>query len=118
MQAIGRQVAFNPAEVSNWFHAGNDALRVVALNLMLARSECRDFAAVLEAIDSPHSAFEQFYGLWLAEAMLPELKPFERELLVLAIRRAERRRRFRRDSNRAYISGRLLDQLDAPRSSH
>jgi hypothetical protein len=34
MQSVGRDVAFDPAEVSTWLHEGTDALRVVALNLM------------------------------------------------------------------------------------
>ena len=54
-------------EVSAWFNNGTDALRIVALNLMLAREECRDFLAVLKAIDRPRSLFEQFCGLLLGK---------------------------------------------------
>ncbi len=112
MQAAGRDAEFDPAEVIVWFHQGTDALRVIALNLMLADERYRDFLAVVHTIDAPHSLFEQYYGLLLAQAMLPELDTLERSLLGDAIARARRKRRFRRDAPLAALSQRLLDQLD------
>ena len=111
MQAAGRGVAFDSAEVSTWFHQGNDALRVVALNLMLARPEYRDFLAVLKTVEEPRSLFEQFYGLGLARAMLPVLDRLERRLLANALERARRRRRFRRDRPLMTVSDALLRDL-------
>jgi hypothetical protein len=73
MQAVGREVVFDPAEVATWFHEGTDALRVVALNLMIAGEDCRDFLAVLEVVNAPRSLFEQFYGLILGQQMLSNL---------------------------------------------
>lgn len=112
MQAAGREVPFDPAEVSTWFHQGNDALRVIALNLMLARPECRDVLAVLKTIDEPRSLFEQFYGLQLARAMLPDLDRLERRLLADAIARAMRGRRFRRDVPLMALGDALLRELE------
>jgi hypothetical protein len=111
MQATAGRVEFDPAEVSTWFHEGSDALRVVALNLMLAREECRDFLAVLETVNEPRSLFEQFYGLQLGLAMLPNLDHLERRLLADAIGRAQSKRRFRRDRPLMNLSNVILAKL-------
>ena len=79
---------FEPAEVMGWFHEGTDALRVIALNLMLANKKYRDFVAVLETVDMPHSLFEQYYGIELAKKMLPDLDDLQRGLLADAPTRA------------------------------
>ena len=115
MQAAGRAVQFDPADVSTWFHQGDDALRVVALNLMLARAESRDFLAVLKAITEPRNNFEQFYGLGVGRVMLPDLDSLERHLLTDAIGRAQRTRRFRRDAPLMRLSAAILAELDRPR---
>jgi hypothetical protein len=112
MRTVGRDAQFDPVEVSTWFHNGTDALRVIALNLMLVREECRDFLAALEAIDRPHSLFEQYYGLLLGREMLPRLDTLERRLLADAITRARRRRRFRRDRPLTELSNTILAELD------
>jgi hypothetical protein len=112
MQQAGGEADFDAAEVIGWFHDGTDPLRIIALNLMQANEDYRDFLAVLETVDSPHSLFEQFYGLRLAEAMLPKLDPLERRLLSDAIARARRKRWFRRDPPLMSLSRRILEQLD------
>lgn len=117
MQNVGRKVQFDPAEVSTWFHQGDDALRVVTCNLMLARAESQDFLAALTSIDEPRSLFEQFYGLQLGWAVLPHLAEFERDLLADAIVRARRRRRFRRDLPLMRLSDRILTELVNKRSA-
>jgi hypothetical protein len=111
MQATGGEAAFDPAEVIGWFHEGTDALRVIALNLMLVNEAYRDFVAVLETIDAPHSLFEQYYGLWLADAMLCELDPLRRRLLGDALTRARAKRKFRHDDDLMKLSDHLLDRL-------
>jgi hypothetical protein len=111
MQAAGREAEFDPADVSTWFHQGDDALRVVSLNLMLARTEYRDFLAVLKTVDAPRSNFEQYYGLKLASAMLPELDSLQKRLLTSAITRAQRTWRFRRDRSLMRLSTAVLGKL-------
>jgi hypothetical protein len=117
MQAVGRGVEFDPADVSTWFHQGDDPLRVVALNLMLAREECRDFLAVLKTVDQPRSSFEQYYGLRLGQKMLPSLERIERQLFADAIARAQRTRRVRRDRHLNNLSKRILADLDTQREA-
>jgi hypothetical protein len=112
MQEVGSDVEFDPAEVSRWFHEGTDALRVVALNLMIAREECREFTAVLRSVDAPKSNFEQFYGLVLASKMLPKLDEIETWVLGDAIGRALRKRRFQRDRDLMRLSTDILSELN------
>lgn len=115
MQSVGREVEFDPADVSTWFHQGDDPMRVVALNLMLAREECRDFLAVLKTVDQPRSSFEQYYGLRLGQKMLPSLERFERQLFADAIARAQRTWRVRRDRHLRSLSKSILADLDKGR---
>lgn len=112
MQLAGGEADFDPVEVSTWFHQGNDAMRVVALNLMLGREECRDFLAVLRTIDQPRSLFEQYYGLRLAEQMLPHLDAVERRVLAQAVGRARQKRRFRHDRPLMSLSNTILSELN------
>ena len=114
MRLAGAQAEFEAAEVIGWYNDGTDPLRVIALNLMLANEGYRDFLAVLKTIDAPHSLFEQFYGLLLAEAMVPDLDPLHRRLLADAITRARRKRRFKRDAPLMRVSQELLDRLGQP----
>jgi len=114
MQEVGRDAEFDPAEVIAWFREGTDALRVIALNLMLANDDYRDFLVMLDTVETPRSLFEQFYGLLLASTMLDDLDALERRLLRDAILRAQRKRRFRRDAPLTRLSRMLLDQLDDP----
>jgi hypothetical protein len=117
MREAGSGAQFDPAEVIGWFREGTDALRVIALNLMLADEDYRDFLAVLETIDSPHSLFEQYYGLQVAAAMLPGLDDLHRRLLEDAITRARRKRRFRNDDPVRELGDHLLQRLDERRDS-
>jgi hypothetical protein len=111
MREVGREAEFEPAEVAEWFHEGDDALRVIALNLMLARPQDADFMAVLETMDEPRSLFEQYYGVRLAEAMLPTLGRIERKLLGAALERARQRESFLRDRPLMAASDRILAEL-------
>jgi hypothetical protein len=113
MQKVGREAEFDRTEVATWFQDGDDALRVVALNLMLARDDCRDFVVALQAIDEPHSNFEQYYGLLLLRAMMSEFGELEHQLSAEAIRRAQRTKRFRRDRDLVGLSNNIVASLQA-----
>jgi hypothetical protein len=110
MREAGHKASFDPAEVKAWFRDGTDPLRVIALNLMLVNEDYRDLLAVLESIDRPHSLFEQYYGMLVAEEMLP-LDPLQERLLGDAIRRAQRKRRFKGDPDLPGLGEGILEQL-------
>jgi hypothetical protein len=115
---VGKDVDFEPAEVARWFHEGSDALRVIALNLMLSRNEYRDFSVVLSALEDRRSLFEQYYALKLGLEMITEgggleLGRLERELLEYSIKSAQRRRSFRDDRDSMYLANRILSELGA-----
>jgi hypothetical protein len=111
MRTAGQGAEFDVAEVIGWFREGTDALRVIALNLMLANKGYRDLLAVLETIDAPHSLFEQYYALWLADVMLGDVETLERRLLDDAIARAQGRWRFRHDDSLMALSRRVRARL-------
>ena len=111
MQSVAADSHFEAVEVATWFHEGTDELRVVALNVMLTRPECRDVLAVLEAIEHPRNLFEQYYGLRLALAMCPQLDTLERRLIAEAVLRAQRKRRFRRDRPLVLLADELGKRL-------
>jgi hypothetical protein len=113
MRAAVEEGHFDSAEISTWFREGSDALRVIALNVMLAREDCRDLMAVLKAVGRPRSNFEQYYGLWLGREMLPGLQMLERGLLARAIGQARRKRRFRRDGPLMDLADDILGQMAA-----
>ncbi|HWI06031.1 MAG TPA: hypothetical protein VNT54_00775, partial [Solirubrobacteraceae bacterium] len=71
----------------------------------------RDFLAVLETLDTPHSLFEQYYGLLLGDAMLADLDALQQRLLRDAITRARRKRSFKRDAPLNDLSEHLLHRL-------
>jgi hypothetical protein len=112
VQEEARDVPFDPVEVATWFHEGTDALRFVALNVMIAREDCRDFMAVLEGVESSRSAFEQFYALRLARKMLPKLDRVQRGVLAATLERAlRRRRRMKGDTARKNLASVMLSEL-------
>lgn len=112
MRKAGREAEFDPAEVIGWFHEGTDALRVIALNLMLVNGDYRDFLAIIETIDAPHSLFEQYHALKLAKEMLPDMEPLQKRLLADAIGRARGKRRLRRDPPLMRLSQAVLAQAE------
>lgn len=113
MQEAGKEAEFDSVEVVEWFHEGTDALRVIALNLMLVNPEHRDFLAVIMAIDEPHSLFEQYYAMEVATEMFPDLDSLQKRLLSDSLSRARRKRRVRRDRPLMKASKDLLDWIAA-----
>jgi hypothetical protein len=109
---------FDPGEVSRWLREGSDERRIVALAMMQERKELRDLDLTLDAIAHPHSPFEQYHALRLAEAMVGDLDARRRQQLAEVIRRAQRSLRFRYDSDRWRLSERVLDRLAEDAADH
>lgn len=103
--------ALDPEDVSEWFHRGKPEARVIALGLMEGNARLRDFDVALEAIERSRSAFEQYHGLKLAEAMIPKLSPGKRAQLKRAVEHALGSRRVREDEDRYTVATRIKDNL-------
>jgi len=115
---------FDPIDVSMWFEDGSAGARITALALMEGNPELRDFRAMLDAIEEPRSAFEQYHGLKLAETVVfdsettSKLTDGERAELAAVIRRALQSIRLRvstaasRDPDRQVIGERILKELN------
>lgn len=109
---LAQDTDFDPIDVWTWFDQGDDESRVIALGLMLGDPRLRDFYCAMDAIENSRSAFEQFYGLTVANQMIGDLKVLEREWLHQAITEAREARKFRKDGARAATSQAILDELD------
>ena len=103
--------ALDPEAVSEWFHRGKPEARVIALGLMEGNVRLRDFDVALEAIERSRSAFEQYHGLKLADAMVPELTPGKRAQLKRAVERTLGSRRLRDDDDRSTVATRIKVNL-------
>ena len=84
---------------------GDDGERITGLAAMAEIAELRDFDLVHRVIEECHSPFEQYHALGIAEAMVPQLTPEQRERLrrTLAIERP----RFGDDSSRHNVADRI-----------
>ena len=85
---------------------------MIALGLMLGDNRLRDLYCALDAIEHSRSAFEQYYGLAVAESMVTDLRPLEREWLRDAVVEASKVRKFSRDSDRGQLGETILSKLD------
>ena len=81
---------------------------MTALAMMQAKPELRDFDLVLTAIKRSRTPFEQYHALLLADKMLDDLDADDKQRLVGVIK-SVRGRRFRRDTDRWFLSERILD---------
>jgi hypothetical protein len=104
---------FDPVDVWEWFNRGKPEARITAIGLMHGDKQLRDIFVALDAIEDSRSAFEQFHGLRLAHEMFPDLSPLERQWLRETVEHARDSGRFRRDPDRWWISGAILDGLSA-----
>jgi len=113
-RASARQRAWDPAEVKRLFESGADGDRIFALGLMQEDERVRDFDASLTAIEHSRSAFEQYYGLALAELMLPDLtKDQRRELETLLTSGRGNARRISPGTDRSNVAQRILTRLSS-----
>ncbi len=103
--------SFEPSVVQGWLRDGTEEERITALAMMQARSELRDFDAVLAAIEHSRSAFEQYHAMKLAKSMLVDLDSTQIGKLTDAVK-AQRDWRFRADSNRWQLSEEILGRAD------
>jgi hypothetical protein len=106
-----RSGSFQSDEVIELFRSGTDGQRIYALGIMQERPELARFDVVLEAIRSPHSPFEQYHSLLVADRVTSTLTAAEKETLEIALRQQLESRRLRRDSDRVYVANRILDRL-------
>jgi hypothetical protein len=111
---LSRSEEFEPVDVATWFDQGTAEARITALGLMQGNPDVRDFEAALDAIEDPHSAFEQYHGLKLAEMMIPDLTRGQQAQLAHIVKRCLRSFRVRRDSDRRQCAEGILVALGAP----
>jgi hypothetical protein len=104
---------FDPAVVRRWLREGDDEERVTALAMMQARPEWRDAESMLIAIGRSRTPFEQYHALRLADEMVADLSPADKQRLAGEIKRV-RRGRLRLDADRRHLSERILRKAGQP----
>jgi hypothetical protein len=113
-QARGNSGKFSPEQVRALFDTGEDGLRLYALGLMQGNEELADFPAVLQAIEAPRSAVEQYNGMAVAQQMLPGLSAAQKDQLAAALgRQRSKEGSIRPRSDRWQLSDDLLDAIGA-----
>ncbi|MFL1429969.1 MULTISPECIES: hypothetical protein [unclassified Nocardiopsis] len=104
--------SFAPEEVRRWLTSGKDEERITALGLMQADVSLRDFDAALSAITEPRSAFEQYHAMLLAEQMIDDLAPEQRERLAHTLH-TPKIQALRPGSDREALREAMLHTLDS-----
>ncbi|MEA5471742.1 hypothetical protein [Spirulina sp. 06S082] len=120
MRALVSSANLSESEILAHLQSQHQGQRLVGLSC-LAKMQATEayFSAVLAAIASPDSAFEQMNALRVVEAMLPHLPPQQKQRLKRAI---EQQRDYdeskyqwiKRGSERWMICDRLLPELNKP----
>ncbi|MEV5987011.1 hypothetical protein AB0L85_18625 [Streptomyces sp. NPDC052051] len=108
---LSEEQTFEPAEVLRWLREGSDEERVTALAMMQASRALRNFEAVLDAVQYPHSPFEQYHAMLLAGQMIEDLDETELRRLTDAIT-ALRGFRLRRDTDRWRLGEDILRRVE------
>lgn len=103
---------YEPAEVSSWLRGNSEGKRIMALAMMEAKPELRDFEAVLAAVRDPSSAFEHYHAMRVAKCMIADLDADQRRQLSEVIK-GTRSQLFGPEASRWRLSDRMLDRLNA-----
>lgn len=74
-------------DIARLFALGQDGSRVAALAMMQARPDLADEEIVLESIERPRSAFEQYHALLVGQSIAPQLHSDAAERLRSAVDR-------------------------------
>jgi hypothetical protein len=82
VRALASQAHYAADDIRSLFNRGQDGDRIVALGLLQVSPFRERFDLALEAIGNSRSAFEQFHGLRVVEAMLPLLSDADIECLL------------------------------------
>jgi hypothetical protein len=109
---LAASTELDPSEIWRWFDEGADDGRIIALGLMEGDERLCDFFCALDAIEHPHSPFEQYYGFRVAHKMLPGLNDLERGWLAAAVSQARESKGFATDKPRMGVSGQIMQALD------
>jgi hypothetical protein len=108
-----RSGSFDREQVVELFRTGTAGQRIYALGIMQEHPGLATVDVVLDAVRSPHSPFEHYHSLLLAERVASSLTAAEKEALEIAVRQQLDSRRFRRDSDRLSVANQILDRLGA-----
>ena len=113
-KALAKQAGYESSEVNNLFTGTSEGARIVSLAIIQAAPDLKFFNLVLQSISSSRSAFEQYHALQAVKCLLPSLNPDQKRVLAAVIndqRSGEREKYITPDSDRWFLSGRILDAI-------
>jgi hypothetical protein len=112
MRSFISQVSYTSTDILRLFGVGSDGHRILALVAVGSFPDQSCFDIVLEGIRHSRSAFEQYYALIAARAMLFALdKQHRDELAVVLIDEVDNAYFIRQSTNRRIVRNRILDAL-------
>lgn len=111
-ELYARSHAMEPSEIDELFGTNEKGKRISVLGAMKGDPNLRNFEIVLQAIDNPHSGFDQDRFLLLASEMLPDLDEKKRQRLREVIERQRQSGKIKPDRIRWLTSERLLKLLE------
>lgn len=88
-RANAEQESLRREDVRRLFNQGNDGERIYALALMEGNPQLANLEAVLDAIEDPRSAFEQYHALRVARLLLPTLDDVQGGRLATAVKQQQ-----------------------------
>jgi hypothetical protein len=114
MRPLAKSGGFTALDVQAMFSLGTEGRRILALALMEGDPTLADFRSVLQAIEQPSSAFEQYHGLIVANRILSSLSSSERGALQAALAKPDVAGRWSGDTSRAAMAEQILSRLQNP----
>lgn len=112
MRSFLSQAGYSSAGILQLFSVGSGGYRILALIAVGSFPDQSCFGIVLEAILHSQSAFEQYYALLAARAMLFVLNKQQKdEIAMLLINEADNAYFIRQSTNRRIVRNRILDTL-------
>jgi hypothetical protein len=84
MRSLATRVEFSPDEIYSFLQSKKmeeEGRRLLGLSIIRKFGDANYFPQVLQIIDDPHSAFEQWQALRAMEQMMPSLKRVQKQRL-------------------------------------
>jgi hypothetical protein len=110
---LTRTEQFTALDAGRMFASGSEGARIMALALMEGDLGLADVRAVLSAIQTPSSAFEQYHALTVANLLVSSLNTDQRAELEQILSSADTRSRWSGDTSRASLADSILGRLRA-----
>jgi hypothetical protein len=120
MRALAPRVEFSHSEINSFLQSTRmqeEGRRLLGLAIIRISGDANYFPQVLQIIDDPHSAFEQWQALRAMEQMMPSLKRVQKQSLQQILNKQRnydvtKKQWIYPDSDRGWLSSTLLSAIN------